>query len=298
MIGLPRPADFDAYWDAVDEELARYPAAPELEALPLRSTPFATTYGVRLTSLGPYRIFGYLSVPTGDGPFPGLFLVPGYASVVTPPPYDDRERYVVLSLMHRGQRHADSPFAAAYPGLLTQGIADPARYIFRGIIADLLRGAEFLLERPDLDPNRVGIMGSDWAILVAARRPRFAALQVAASFFYRLLAARTTTAVYPTEEVNDYLRTYPEQTERVAQTLAYVEPLHHAPRVTAATLLAEGDPGMVGGPEWLAPLREALGGQVERYALTHEGGTDRDWTDAWMAGRLGVEPKPRVWEPV
>ena len=25
-----RPADFDAYWDAVDQELAQYPAVPTL----------------------------------------------------------------------------------------------------------------------------------------------------------------------------------------------------------------------------------------------------------------------------
>ena len=49
---------FEGYWDDVDRELARYPAAPGFEILPLRKTPYATVYGVRLTSVGPYRIFG------------------------------------------------------------------------------------------------------------------------------------------------------------------------------------------------------------------------------------------------
>src|SRR5918997_5395678 len=108
-----RPEDFDAYWDAVDEELGRYPAAAELEPLPLRETDFATVYGVRLTSIGPYRIFGYYSVPKGDGPFPGLLITPRYGSVNHLPHYDDRRRYAVLVLMHRGQRLADQPFQAA-----------------------------------------------------------------------------------------------------------------------------------------------------------------------------------------
>ncbi|HEV2106622.1 MAG TPA: acetylxylan esterase, partial [Thermomicrobiales bacterium] len=120
----PKPDDFDAYWERLDEELARYPAAPETTAIPLRSTAFATTYEVRLTSVGPYRIFGWLSVPHGDGPFPGLLHTPRYGSVITPPHYDERERYVVFSVVHRGQRRADQPFAAAYPGLLTLGIED------------------------------------------------------------------------------------------------------------------------------------------------------------------------------
>src|SRR3979409_1974946 len=67
----PRPADFDAYWDAGDQELARYPAAATLERLALASDEFSTVYALRLTSTGPYRIFGYLSVPPGQGPFPG-----------------------------------------------------------------------------------------------------------------------------------------------------------------------------------------------------------------------------------
>ena len=37
-------------------------------------------------------------------------------------------------------------------------------------------------------------------------------------------------------------------------------------------------------------------GTVEHYEQTHEGGTDHDWVDAWMARQLGSVPKPRLWE--
>ena len=291
-----RPEDFDAYWDAVDEELGRYPAAPELEPLLLRETDFATVYGARLTSIGPYRIFGYLSVPKGDGPFPGLLTTPRYGSVNHLPHWDDRQRYVVLTLMHRGQRLADQPFAAAYPGLLTHGIADPATYIYRGIVADCLRGAEFLLSRPEVEQGRVAVAGDDLAVLTAARRPRFAALHASALLFYRLMEARERTAAYPVEEVNDHLRTYPDERDAVARTLAYFDPIHHARRVTARTLLSVGDPGALGGPEWLDPMSEALGGAVEHYNLTHYGATDHDEIDAWIARQLGARPLPRAWE--
>jgi cephalosporin-C deacetylase-like acetyl esterase len=53
------PTDVEQYWQQMIDDLAGYPARPELEVLPLRSTDFATLYGVRLTSLGPYRLFGY-----------------------------------------------------------------------------------------------------------------------------------------------------------------------------------------------------------------------------------------------
>src|SRR5205085_11029274 len=117
------------------------------------------------TSVGPYRFFGYSSVPTGSGPVPGLLNTPGYGSVNHVPHAFDRQRYAVLTLMHRGQRLADQPFAAAYPGLLTHGVADPARYIYRGIVADCLRGAEFLASRPEVDGSRIGIVGNDLALI-------------------------------------------------------------------------------------------------------------------------------------
>lgn len=104
----PRPADFDDYWDAIDQELAKYPPAATLERLALPSDEYSTVYALRLTSIGPYRIFGYLSVPHGDGPFPGLLLAPHYGSVNHLPHLDDRQRYVTLVLMHRGQRLATS----------------------------------------------------------------------------------------------------------------------------------------------------------------------------------------------
>ena len=145
--------------------------------------------------------------------------------------------------MHRGQRLADQPFQAEYPGLLTLGIDDPAQYIYRGIAADCIRGAEFLLGRPEVDPARVAISGDDLALITAARRPRFSAAQIGGLMFYRMLEACKREAA-------------------VARTLSYFDPRHHAASVAATTLLTVGDPGAPGGPEWLEPLSASLGDRV------------------------------------
>lgn len=295
---MTKPEGFEAYWGAVDEELARYPMAVELERNALRSSEFSTVYNAKITSIGPYRIFGYLSVPVGDGPFPGLINAPRYGSVNHVPHYDDRERYVTLTLMHRGQRLADQPFRAAYPGLLTHGIDDPATYIYRGIVADCLRGAEFLLSRPEVDASHVGIVGDDMVLITAARRPQFTAVQANGLMFYRMLENADSSSAYPIEEINDYRRYYKDRADALARTVSYFDPIHFAPDVKATTMLVTGDDGAVGGPEWLQPLAESLGGPVEQYRVTHEGATDHDWLDAWMARQLGSVPKPRLWEIV
>ena len=276
-----RPQEFETYWAEVDRDLAQYSVRPELESLPLRSTDFCNVYAVRLTSLGPYRTFGYLSVPKGNGPFPAVIETPRYGSVNHVPAYELRECYVVLTIMHRGQRLADQPFAAAYPGLLTLDVEDPSRYIYRGIVADCLRGAEFLLDHPAVDKSRVALVGDDLALLTAARRPRFAAVQASGLMFYRMLEACARTDAYPLEEVNDLLRTSPDRRAAVASTVALFDPVHHAADITASTLLSAAD----SADEWLQPLADKLG-HVELYPLTHEGRTDHNWLDRWLAQAL------------
>jgi cephalosporin-C deacetylase len=281
-----RPADVDAYWQGGLEELAALPPAAEVDPFPLRSTDFADGYAVKLTSIGPYRLFAYYSVPRGDGPFPVIYHAPGYASVVQVPPYEERRRHIVLSLCARGQRLADRPFAASYPGLLTHGIDDPAGFVFRGIAADTVRGLDFLLARPEVDRERIAVLGNDMALLAAALRPEVRAVVVGSPLFYAAADLIPATTAYPWEEVNDYVRFYPERAAAVWRTLAYFDPLHLAGRVRAAAYLPHERPGGLLTAARLAPLTAALGGAVTLYELTGLGYTDRSAQETWLSQQL------------
>lgn len=284
-----RPPAFESYWENIDAELEATPARPVIEELPLRSNEHATLYGLRLTSIGPYRIFGYLSVPRGDGPFPALYLAPRYGSVNHIPDYNDRLRYLCLQIMHRGQRLADQPYAASYPGLLTDGIADPEQYVYRGIVADCLRGAEYLLSHPAVDPERVAILGDDLALITAARRSGFGTVLGMDLMFYRLAEARKATSAYPVEEINDYLRANPDEVADVEATLALFDPTYHARDIDAQVkvILALDD------DEWYDPLVDELGERAETYQLTQRGRVDDDELDRMLAERLGAPAMSR-----
>ena len=286
------PADFDRYWQQTLDELAGYPAQPELERLPLRSTDFATLYGVHLTSLGPYRLFGYLSIPTGEGPFPALYYAPKYQSVleIIPQGTANRQRsaYITFSLAGRGQRTSDSPYAAMFPGLLTEGIERPDSYIFRGIVADSVRGLEFLLTRPELDPARVVGVGNDVALSTAALHRGATHVVATPALFYHTPELAPRTQAYPLEEINDYLRAFPGRADAVNRTLAYYELQAFAPRVTTTTLLMAGPTGSPLDGRGLAPLVQALRGPVTLHESEQSSYKDGLYAETWMAGQCGI----------
>lgn len=287
------PKDFDAYWQELDDELSALDSQPVMESMPLHSTERFNVYALRLTSIGPYRIFGYLSVPTGEGPFPALLEVPFYRSVNNVPNWNDRMRYVVLTVMHRGQRLADQPFSASYPGLLTMGIEDPERFVYRGIVADCLRSVEYLRNRPDVDPEKMAVTGTELALLTAARRPYFRAVEFTPELFYRATEARERTNSYPLEELNDYLRRGDADRPAMERTLALYDPVQHAPGVHATTLISLGYDNELDGRPWLGPLLEALGGPCEEYRKTYRSGEDADWVDSCLARMLGARAMSR-----
>jgi hypothetical protein len=121
-------------------------------------------------------------------------------------------------------------------------------------------------------------------------------VQVTAPFWYRLAEMAAGTEAYPYEEINDYLRTFPDDREAVGRTLALVDPRFQAGRVTAAVQINRDRENRFADDAWLEPLVAGIDADVSFYDVTHEGQTDHDANDAWMAGRLGAEPVARSWQ--
>ena len=294
---LTPPADFDAFWDEIDAQPRRYPGRGRARAPAAALTDHSDTYRLRMTSVGPYRIEAFYSVPHGDGLFPALLLAPGYASVVTPPSYDDRMRYAAMSIRYRGTRGADKPYAGKFPGMMTDGIDDPRQWKLTGMLMDAIRAFEVLLAQPEVDTvassyGRRRHRDRDRRATAAGDRPcgdRHPLLPAGRSLSpHRGVPGggdQRSPAGFP--RAAGCGRSHP-LVRRSAEPCVTGDGRH---------LVSVGDTGAVGGPEWLAPLLQSLGGAVETYAVSHEGQTDYDAVDRWVAQQQGVDPRPRTWQP-
>ena len=298
-----KPGDFDSYWETTLGELAVLPPAPEVEEIPLRATDFATAYGVRLTSIGPYRIFAYLSIPKGSGPFPAKYFLPRYGSVVDLVPQGtangQRREYVTFALAARGQRLSDQPYSASFPGLLTDGIDDPASYVYRGIVADCCRGLEYLAGRPEVDGTRVAAIGTDLTLITAALCSQVTHVVCTPALSYGAADLAPRTTAYPLEEINDYLRLHPSRREQVRHTLSYFDLRWFAPQVNAATLLMAGSDGAGLAADTLEPLVQGLKGETLVHESEHSGFRDGVYSEEWLTQQFGLAAPslPPHWQP-
>ncbi|MBI3461964.1 MAG: acetylxylan esterase [Planctomycetes bacterium] len=275
------PADFDAFWQRLLAATARVPLEPQLEPSTLRSTPAVEVFEAHYQSLDGVRIFAWYHRPRGaKGPLPALLYVPGYISDPTIQKGWAAKGYAVLSVAPRGKIRSHLQFNPGYPGLLTHNIVDRNTYGYRGFYADAMRGVDFLLARPEVDRNRLGVLGSSQGggltLVTAALRPEIRAASAGAPYLCGFMDAIELTHTYPYQEINDYLRLHPDRGEAVRETLAYFDGINFAPRVRCPVIVNLGLQDNVCPPETGYALFGALGSADKRLytydACGHDAG--------------------------
>ena len=285
-----RPSDFGSFWYTVGKELAEIPVAPEVESIPMRSTDFADLYGVRLSSIGPYRLFGYLSIPKGEGPFPVIYYVPKNASVLEIIPQgtsnEIRSRYITFSLACRGMRNSDSPYAAMYPGQLTDGLESHETYVYRSIVADTVRGADYIMTRPEVDKNRVAAWGNDNAILAAALHDSITHIVSTPAYLFDPIESVSKTDSYPLAEFGDYIRSNPSNSDMARSILEYFNLRWHAQSITANTLIMADHEDGIYSTETLSDLKELIPGEITLHGSERSSFKDGLFAENWITSEM------------
>ena len=288
--------DPEPFWERADAELAELGPEVAMEVDTFYSQPEWDVYRLRYSSVGGQRLYAWLSVPKGEGPFPALVRMPDYASVHDIIYTPLRHRAMVMNASHRGQRNSDASVRASYPGLLTEGIEDAGSYHILAAFADGLRAIDALHAQQRAAVGAVALtgvgLGGSLALAVASRRSRISGVAADTPMPLGHPAALEPGLGYPLGELGDYLRVYPDRRETVERVLSVLDPLHTAASVTAPVLLSLGRYDrsfcpLAFGEELAGSLADC---DLRVYDGAAEGGGHEhaEVRTAWLADRLGL----------
>jgi cephalosporin-C deacetylase len=269
------PANFDAFWEGVERQAAAIPLDAEVVPDPLRASADIEVFQVFYTSLDHVRIAAWYCRPTRRPErAPAMLFLPGYQ--MDPPIPKDwaRKGYIALSVAPRGKLRSNRQFNPGYPNLLTYNLVDRHTYAYRGFYVDAWRGIDFLLSRPEVAPNRIGVTGSSQGggltITTAAMRSQVCAAAAGAPYLCGIMDSITLTHTYPYEEINDYLRLHPDSQQTVADTLAYFDGHNFADKITCPIVVNIGLQDNVCPPETGYALFNKIGAR-DKQLYTYDG---------------------------
>ena len=291
------PDDFDKFWAAVLAELTEIPLEPEVTPDPLRSNDEVNVFQATYKSLGGLEIFSWYSVPAqGEGPFPAILHLPGYKSEPAVRRDWGRKGVVVLSVAVRGKLPSSSDFNPGYPGLLTSGVESRDTYSYKGVISDCSRGLDFLISRPEVDPERIYACGSSQGggltLCTTGLRPEIKGGVSGYPFLCCYPESAKMLRSYPYDEISCYSRAYPGKTGQMLDTLRYFDGVNFAPRIKCPMVVGIAMEDEVCPPETSYAAYRLLGGEKELWLFPNSGhGNAHDYPGkevAWLEGQIGV----------
>jgi cephalosporin-C deacetylase len=272
---LRKPSDFDAFWGDVLREASAVSLEPEVVPDPLRTSEDVEVFQVFYTSIDHLRIAAWYCRPVRRAErTPAVMFLPGYQMDPPIPKEWTRKGYIALSVAPRGKLRSNREFNPGYPNLLTHNIVDRHTYAYRGFYVDTWRGIDFLLSRPEVEPTRLGVLGSSQGggltITTAAMRPEVRAASAGAPYLCGFMDAIELTHTYPYEEINDYLRLYPERRPEVEETVAYFDGISFADRIACPTIVNVGLQDNVCPPETGYVLFDRIGA-ADKHLYPYDG---------------------------
>lgn len=249
----PRPSNFDSFWDQGLAEMRSIDSKVELIKAKFQS-PNVECFHLFFTGVGGARVHAKLLRPANaPTPHPAVLLFHGYTGNAGD--WVDKLSYVsagftVAALDCRGQAGLSEDNGTVtgntLHGHIIRGLADalqgsPEKLLFRQIFLDTAQLAKIIIEMPDVDANRVGVMGGSQGgaltIACAALEPRikFAApLYPFLSDYIRVWEMDYAKDAY--KELQEFFRhadpTHQKEAD-IFEKLGYIDIQFMAPRIRA-----------------------------------------------------------------
>ena len=241
---VPRPADFDAFWESKIKLLHAIPADPVLT--PGESGKAGVEYAtIKLNNIGGAHVYGQLAKPAREGKFPALLIL-----LWASPPYPLQKQWVTdraaegwLALNvepHDVPGDLPPAFYAALPQMIKNyqslGNTDRDRNYFLQMYLGDYRAVDYLASRPDWDGRTLLVMGTSMggqqSLCVAGLHPQVTHVIVhvpAGCDTNGSLHGRA--AGYPNWDAGN---------PRVMETALYFDTVNFASRIKATCLVSMG----------------------------------------------------------
>ena len=245
---MPNLDQINAFWKETLDELADVPMEAEMEISDPEGVMYEAVktfqnHSVRLTSFGGIKLRGWYTIPIGEPPaggFPALISAPGYFGIQSLSMHYVRHGYAMLALYPRGQGESTAEWELPHSTKATYHADDRYQHYYRGAFADLVRGVDFLSERPEVDANRIGTwgmsQGGGFALAIAAldRRIKAASAEVAWPLNFRV-SVQIEDAPYG--EYYTLLKENPDKKDLIMENLEYFDAYNLGKNITCPTLM-------------------------------------------------------------
>jgi cephalosporin-C deacetylase len=212
-----------------------------------------TVYDTVYTGYAGTPIHGWLLLPelANRQPLPCIVLYHGYTGSRELPEHHAAwllMGYAVFAMDVRGQSGATGNTLEQTNGMVkgwvTQNLHDKDSFYYKAITVDALRAIRFVREQPELDSDRIVVMGTSQGggltLMVSALVPEQICASVASLPNMCHLDFGILNSVGSITEAAEYIARHPDELDSVLATLSYFDAMNLAHRIVKPILCTVG----------------------------------------------------------
>lgn len=277
---------FAAFWKTTRAQLDQVKPNFRMTLLKEKSGSVRDLYQVTMQSFGNVTIEGFYAVPKVPGKYPVIISYMGYGSDPWLPGGDDNPDFAEFVLSTRGQGIQKA--SNTYGDWILHGLDSKENYYYRGAFMDLVRAIDFVISRPEVDPEKIvaegGSQGGAFTLAACALDHRIKAAAPTIPFlsdypdYFKI-------APWPASAFVGYLKEHPEKSwDEIYPLLSFFDVKNLAPMIRCPILMAAGLQDDVCPPHTNFAAYNQVTSEKKWYVFPDQGhSVPQNWNDIRMA---------------